>query len=963
MGINTSGYNWQAPVWGYPVSGAFGTDRGDHTHQGLDVAVPVGTPIGAFAAGEVIEARRSDSYGNTIVVRHGDGSTTRYAHLNSLGVSVGDLVNPGDPLGASGNTGRSEGPHLHFELNYGGQNVDPSAFFETASGENYLTAFGKRNDPPAVVDKQTPTIPFVSGQDMAGEIDTLSQLSQALDATVQENNAQFQQNVIDFTTLMEQIDVEQTQSLERARDAYANVQKAAALPGGLRRLVSIFNPDYSIESQGAIVDAERTVQAQLEQRRASAQQALELATTAMDREAAAQEQTLTVYDQIFGRTLQVRGLDIDQAQLTIAQENHAYTQMARTVASMTDEQLGQIIADPADNSMRGEAISEQARRRDIAYNQQAHALALSLQQQALASGDQALQLQAQSMVDESRVRAISQMNLMDLETAIMTMEATGQGIFTPDPNTPSIYITQGEALTMFNEMTAQQEAASASRVANLAVTTNYQQQEDALNARLAGIAEMNGGLTSPRVAAEVEAHQQRLRALTTQAGAADPATLADAINTEMAAMSDWIDTYTQAELARFGTNENMRAAWSTIIENGGVVPNEYTASQLLAGSIWMNQFELQNDSIYGEPYQYLRAVSAQVQAEFTSTPVAQYATDPETQRQLDALMGTQNNRTQVDPLLVISTAASMPLTDAEGNVITTADGQPATPSTVLQNALFRDFYMKTWMGMTASWAHFPDVMTTLTQPGSSPQDLKINQSLFMKPRELPNGGTTAEFDMLTGLQNLAMLDMKMTGGNGQFPILDSFLGMLTTQGNQMLFMSTHNQNRSAAQQAMDIALGNNINGAMSYQAASVYAMRASAIEGAAALAAAQLLQQQRAAGDPAVDQNAIMGISGLTGLYGMPVIPGTRGPGLVASPQMPNPAAGAAAVAPAPQPQPIPMLSAPPTGQQTSATDDSWTWENIFRLMTGVDKTRELLIGETHYARVPGVSRTAGRSF
>ena len=102
-------------------------------HSGLDIAAPTGTPVVAAAAGEVTHAGPAGTYGNMIAVRHADGSETRYAHLSEVGVKVGDRVAPGAALGEVGSTGRSTGPHLHFEVRQAGKAVDPRPFLEGAA--------------------------------------------------------------------------------------------------------------------------------------------------------------------------------------------------------------------------------------------------------------------------------------------------------------------------------------------------------------------------------------------------------------------------------------------------------------------------------------------------------------------------------------------------------------------------------------------------------------------------------------------------------------------------------------------------------------------------------------------------------------------------------------------------------------------------------------------------------------
>ena len=102
-------------------------------HNGLDVAQPNGTPIAAFAAGTVVVAEYRGGYGNTVVVDHGGGFTTLSAHMSSISVNVGDKVTPGTTVGLVGSTGRSTGPHLHFETRLGGVPVNPLWFVPVLS--------------------------------------------------------------------------------------------------------------------------------------------------------------------------------------------------------------------------------------------------------------------------------------------------------------------------------------------------------------------------------------------------------------------------------------------------------------------------------------------------------------------------------------------------------------------------------------------------------------------------------------------------------------------------------------------------------------------------------------------------------------------------------------------------------------------------------------------------------------
>lgn len=94
-------------------------------HKGVDFAMPVGTPVLAVGDGEVVLAKRTPTTGNYIAVRHGRQYTTRYMHLNRLLVKPGQKVKRGDRIALSGNTGRSTGPHLHYEFWINQQAVNP----------------------------------------------------------------------------------------------------------------------------------------------------------------------------------------------------------------------------------------------------------------------------------------------------------------------------------------------------------------------------------------------------------------------------------------------------------------------------------------------------------------------------------------------------------------------------------------------------------------------------------------------------------------------------------------------------------------------------------------------------------------------------------------------------------------------------------------------------------------------
>lgn len=120
------------PTRGFVTSG-FGRRRAPiagstSMHKGLDISNRVGTPVRAPARGTVTFSGADGAYGISITVDHGNGIVTRYAHLHKALVAVGDYVQRGDVIGALGNTGRSTGPHLHYEVILNGTPVDPMQY-------------------------------------------------------------------------------------------------------------------------------------------------------------------------------------------------------------------------------------------------------------------------------------------------------------------------------------------------------------------------------------------------------------------------------------------------------------------------------------------------------------------------------------------------------------------------------------------------------------------------------------------------------------------------------------------------------------------------------------------------------------------------------------------------------------------------------------------------------------------
>lgn len=113
--------------------GKFGVRRG-RRHQGVDIPLKTGDPIYATFTGKVRMSKYFGAFGNLIVIRHDNGIETFYAHLSKRNVEVGDWVNAGDVIGLGGSTGRSTGPHLHFETRYNGFAFDPQWLIDFENG-------------------------------------------------------------------------------------------------------------------------------------------------------------------------------------------------------------------------------------------------------------------------------------------------------------------------------------------------------------------------------------------------------------------------------------------------------------------------------------------------------------------------------------------------------------------------------------------------------------------------------------------------------------------------------------------------------------------------------------------------------------------------------------------------------------------------------------------------------------
>jgi len=124
VGYNSSSFGWRVD----PFTGHMAM------HEGLDFMTEVGTPIHAAADGIVTQSESTPDYGNIVKIDHGSGLETRYAHASRLLVKVGDRVKKGQLIAEVGNTGRSTGAHLHFEVRLNGLALDPRKYLQNRNG-------------------------------------------------------------------------------------------------------------------------------------------------------------------------------------------------------------------------------------------------------------------------------------------------------------------------------------------------------------------------------------------------------------------------------------------------------------------------------------------------------------------------------------------------------------------------------------------------------------------------------------------------------------------------------------------------------------------------------------------------------------------------------------------------------------------------------------------------------------
>jgi murein DD-endopeptidase MepM/ murein hydrolase activator NlpD len=135
------------PVRG-PVNSDFGQRRspwapGSEFHSGIDVGAAIGTPVRAPAPGVVVFAGQHAEYGITVVLEHGNDTKSLYGHLSKVSVAMDQQVQRGDTIALTGNTGRSSGPHLHYEIQVKGQPVNPHSYIWEETGPVVAKARGR----------------------------------------------------------------------------------------------------------------------------------------------------------------------------------------------------------------------------------------------------------------------------------------------------------------------------------------------------------------------------------------------------------------------------------------------------------------------------------------------------------------------------------------------------------------------------------------------------------------------------------------------------------------------------------------------------------------------------------------------------------------------------------------------------------------------------------------------------
>ena len=126
--VETVPSGWPVQRASAVVTSEFGAPRGRSRHEGIDLSAPAGTPVTATADGVVAFAGRSGDFGRLVIVDHGVGWQTRYAHLKRIKVKKGKKVARGEVIGTVGKSGNATGNHLHYEVRRDGRAVDPRPY-------------------------------------------------------------------------------------------------------------------------------------------------------------------------------------------------------------------------------------------------------------------------------------------------------------------------------------------------------------------------------------------------------------------------------------------------------------------------------------------------------------------------------------------------------------------------------------------------------------------------------------------------------------------------------------------------------------------------------------------------------------------------------------------------------------------------------------------------------------------
>lgn len=117
--------NLRRGSWVMPMKGEITQNFKGNDHHGIDIAAPLGTPVEATRKGQVTRVEWNDIYGNMIIIDHGGGIESLYGHLSGINIKVGYPVIAGTKIGSCGSTGKSSGPHLHFEIRKNGITENP----------------------------------------------------------------------------------------------------------------------------------------------------------------------------------------------------------------------------------------------------------------------------------------------------------------------------------------------------------------------------------------------------------------------------------------------------------------------------------------------------------------------------------------------------------------------------------------------------------------------------------------------------------------------------------------------------------------------------------------------------------------------------------------------------------------------------------------------------------------------